>query len=165
MMSEKEEITKPVEAPTIATSGPIDYNSTITREEYLRRGENFRTTLDEPISLRSHSALTMGQNISDSRFKFTSLLEKRNLLTPNQAKYLSLQSIANCIGIETNLFYSDDKQDQTVAKKICESCVIKNICLENAIDSNESFGIWGGLTSKERFNEIRRRNYKKSKIK
>jgi WhiB family redox-sensing transcriptional regulator len=36
------------------------------------------------------------------------------------------------------------------AKAICESCPVRQPCLEFALASREPFGIWGGLTEQER---------------
>lgn len=45
---------------------------------------------------------------------------------------------------------------QAVAKKICETCVVREACLEYALIRNEKDGIWGGLTERER-RQVRRR--------
>ena len=36
------------------------------------------------------------------------------------------------------------------AKSICEVCAVKKECLEYAVTSKESYGIWGGMTEVER---------------
>ena len=42
------------------------------------------------------------------------------------------------------------------AKLICRSCPVKSECLEYAI-LNREYGIWGGMTQRERRTEVRRR--------
>ncbi|MBT1162860.1 WhiB family transcriptional regulator [Bifidobacterium sp. SO1] len=42
------------------------------------------------------------------------------------------------------------------AKKICTSCPVVDECLSYAMDHNELFGIWGGLTEKQRVDLKRR---------
>lgn len=37
-----------------------------------------------------------------------------------------------------------------IAKKACQQCPIKNLCLEYAIKHNETEGVWGGMTISER---------------
>jgi len=37
-----------------------------------------------------------------------------------------------------------------MAKKLCESCPIRLVCLEYALVANEDYGIWGGLTANQR---------------
>ncbi|BDZ51496.1 hypothetical protein GCM10025867_37370 [Frondihabitans sucicola] len=36
------------------------------------------------------------------------------------------------------------------AKKICASCDVRAQCLEYALQNDERFGIWGGLSERER---------------
>lgn len=36
------------------------------------------------------------------------------------------------------------------AKALCRACPVRERCLSEALDRNEGFGIWGGLTSAER---------------
>jgi WhiB family redox-sensing transcriptional regulator len=37
-----------------------------------------------------------------------------------------------------------------VAKNLCSECPVKWLCLEAALANKEGYGIWGGLTAKER---------------
>jgi WhiB family redox-sensing transcriptional regulator len=52
--------------------------------------------------------------------------------------------VGACKGEDTNLFFSDDFDDITAAKKICLSCDVREECLEYAIAAREQYGIWGG---------------------
>jgi len=36
------------------------------------------------------------------------------------------------------------------AKRICNSCVVRLVCLEWALDTHRYHGIWGGLSEQER---------------
>lgn len=36
------------------------------------------------------------------------------------------------------------------AKAICEGCSVRSDCLDHALQVNERYGIWGGLTENER---------------
>lgn len=36
------------------------------------------------------------------------------------------------------------------AKKLCAGCPIRVQCLEYAVEAEEPYGVWGGLTAKER---------------
>lgn len=42
------------------------------------------------------------------------------------------------------------KQAIKVAKNLCNECPVKWLCLQAALDNKEGYGIWGGLTAKER---------------
>lgn len=37
-----------------------------------------------------------------------------------------------------------------VAKSYCTACPLQELCLEYALEAEEEFGIWGGLTARER---------------
>jgi len=47
--------------------------------------------------------------------------------------------------------------DTQTAKQVCRSCVVREDCLWDAIDRQEPFGIWGGLTVRQRERFIRKR--------
>lgn len=36
------------------------------------------------------------------------------------------------------------------AKRICQACAVRDECLEYALEHDERFGIWGGLSDRER---------------
>lgn len=65
---------------------------------------------------------------------------------------------AACQGQDPEMFFpihnrlSDDaKSGQVVAaKKICRRCLVRQQCLDWALEQREGFGIWGGLTPAER---------------
>ncbi len=44
------------------------------------------------------------------------------------------------------------KRDPEVerARAVCAGCPLREPCLQGALERQEAFGIWGGLTSKER---------------
>lgn len=46
--------------------------------------------------------------------------------------------------------------DQNVAKRICRSCPVKYECLSDALDHRIEFGVWGGMTERERRALLRR---------
>jgi len=35
-------------------------------------------------------------------------------------------------------------------QEVCRGCVVRDNCLEYALDSGEKFGIWGGMSERER---------------
>lgn len=45
---------------------------------------------------------------------------------------------------------------QNDAKRICRSCPVKYECLAYALDHKIEFGVWGGLTERERRATLRR---------
>jgi WhiB family transcriptional regulator, redox-sensing transcriptional regulator len=46
---------------------------------------------------------------------------------------------------------------QNRAKAVCLGCVVRTECLADALDNNIEFGVWGGMTERERRALLRRR--------
>ncbi len=46
---------------------------------------------------------------------------------------------------------------QHKAKAICMGCPVRFDCLADALDSRTEFGVWGGMTERERRTLLRRR--------
>lgn len=75
----------------------------------------------------------------------------------------------NCSKVEVNVFYIQDidedsdtsDYDHKQAKKLCSACSYQVDCAEWGI-MYETFGIWGGLTPRERIQIRRARNINKS---
>lgn len=80
---------------------------------------------------------------------FTQLLE---ILEGHE---LAWQDLANCRGADPDLFFPERGASTRTAKGICRECTVRADCLEFAIVSSEKFGIWGGLSERER-RKIRR---------
>jgi hypothetical protein len=57
-----------------------------------------------------------------------------------------------------DVMYTDQPvgPDVDAAKAICEGCPDRVPCLTFALDNREPYGIWGGLTTRERENYLRR---------
>lgn len=70
----------------------------------------------------------------------------------------SWRSKAACRSLPDSMFFlaGDDFAGMKRAKAVCEECPVKDPCLEFAILTNQSLGIWGGTTPNER-RQIRRR--------
>ena len=68
---------------------------------------------------------------------------------------LAWQDSANCSGADQDLFFPERGASTRKAKAICAACSVKDECLEFAITQGERFGIWGGLSERER-RKIRR---------
>jgi len=63
---------------------------------------------------------------------------------------------ANCMGVDPDLFFPERGASTREAKEVCRGCVVREDCLEYALANGEKFGIWGGLSERER-RRIRRR--------
>ncbi len=62
----------------------------------------------------------------------------------------SWQSRANCMGVDPDLFFPERGSSTREAKEVCRGCVVRQDCLEFAIANGEKFGIWGGMSERER---------------
>jgi WhiB family redox-sensing transcriptional regulator len=62
----------------------------------------------------------------------------------------SWQLYANCLGVDPDLFFPERGASTKEAKQVCQGCVVREDCLEYALANGEKFGIWGGLSERER---------------
>ncbi|MCB1245882.1 MAG: WhiB family transcriptional regulator [Acidimicrobiia bacterium] len=65
---------------------------------------------------------------------------------------------AACAGINSDIFFpsSDDESASAQAKSICETCPVRDACLQYSLSTNQAAGVWGGLDANER-RRLRRR--------
>ena len=68
----------------------------------------------------------------------------------------SWQEQALCAETDPEAFFPEKGGSTREAKKICTGCEVKAQCLEYALSNDERFGIWGGLSERER-RRLRRR--------
>ncbi len=60
------------------------------------------------------------------------------------------QERANCLGVDPDLFFPERGASTREAKAVCKGCEVRDDCLEYALANGEKFGIWGGLSERER---------------
>ncbi|GAA2039306.1 hypothetical protein GCM10009740_35030 [Terrabacter terrae] len=63
---------------------------------------------------------------------------------------------ANCAGQDPEALFVRGKA-QHDAKAICKTCPVLAQCLAEALDSKTEFGVWGGMTERERRALLRKR--------
>ena len=63
---------------------------------------------------------------------------------------LAWQSDSLCAQTDPEAFFPEKGGSTRDAKKICASCEVRTRCLEYALQNDERFGIWGGLSERER---------------
>ncbi|WP_449277095.1 WhiB family transcriptional regulator [Leucobacter sp. GX24907] len=63
---------------------------------------------------------------------------------------LSWQADALCAQTDPEAFFPEKGGSTREAKRICEGCEVRSECLEYALENDERFGIWGGLSERER---------------
>jgi WhiB family redox-sensing transcriptional regulator len=60
------------------------------------------------------------------------------------------QEQALCAQTDPEAFFPEKGGSTREAKQICHSCDVRSECLEYALGHDERFGIWGGLSERER---------------
>ncbi len=63
---------------------------------------------------------------------------------------LGWQTEALCAQTDPEAFFPEKGGSTRDAKKVCASCTVRSECLEYALANDERFGIWGGLSERER---------------
>ena len=69
---------------------------------------------------------------------------------PDAGALSDWKSKANCMGVDPDLFFPERGMSTREAKEVCKGCVVREDCLEYALANGEKFGIWGGLSERER---------------
>jgi len=63
---------------------------------------------------------------------------------------LGWQERALCAQTDPEAFFPEKGGSTREAKKVCRACDVRAECLEYALAHDERFGIWGGLSERER---------------
>jgi len=76
------------------------------------------------------------------------------------------QQYAACDGQDVDLFFPISSRGQSTAqineaKGFCKRCPARQDCLDEALENNVKYGIWGGLTEVER-EQLRRRRMRQA---
>ncbi len=69
---------------------------------------------------------------------------------PDDESTLAWQTDALCSQTDPEAFFPEKGGSTRDAKRICTSCDVRGECLEYALNNDERFGIWGGLSERER---------------
>ncbi len=86
-----------------------------------------------------------GPHTSDLRVKMAGSHMNESMSENN-----NWQDQANCLGVDPDLFFPERGASTREAKEVCRGCVVRMDCLEYALVNGEKFGIWGGLSERER---------------
>lgn len=57
---------------------------------------------------------------------------------------------ARCLDADPEAFFPEKGGSTREAKRICAVCDVREECLEYALANDERFGIWGGMSERER---------------
>ncbi|MGW2013328.1 WhiB family transcriptional regulator [Streptomyces sp. NPDC001927] len=70
--------------------------------------------------------------------------------TDPTAPDLSWQENALCAQAGPEFFFPAPGSSTREAKQLCGACEGREACLQYALENDERFGVWGGLSEKER---------------
>jgi WhiB family redox-sensing transcriptional regulator len=74
----------------------------------------------------------------------------QELMDVDDGGAMSWQELALCAQTDPEAFFPEKGGSTREAKKVCLSCDVRGECLEYALSNDERFGIWGGLSERER---------------
>lgn len=63
---------------------------------------------------------------------------------------LAWQDDALCAQVAQEMFFPEKGGSTRDAKRICDGCDVKAQCLAYALETGQRFGIWGGLSERQR---------------
>jgi WhiB family redox-sensing transcriptional regulator len=66
-------------------------------------------------------------------------------ITEQEWKVLGL-----CSQTDPEVFFPERGGSPRAAKQVCGQCDVRTKCLQTALDNQERFGVWGGLSERER---------------
>jgi WhiB family transcriptional regulator, redox-sensing transcriptional regulator len=73
-----------------------------------------------------------------------------NLSSLDELDQPDWQERALCAQTDPEAFFPEKGGSTREAKRICAGCEVRAECLEYAVAFDERFGIWGGLSERER---------------
>jgi WhiB family redox-sensing transcriptional regulator len=91
-----------------------------------------------------NGALTLESGVIDPR------VTKMRLADADDEGYLAWRERALCPQTDPETFFPDKGGSTREAKMICAACEVRAECLDYALANDERFGIWGGLSERER---------------
>lgn len=122
------------------TGGPLEDQATAflaAHEAFVDGGDEPEDHLDPPMELVSGAGrpvwigLPLQQDFDDEG-------------------ELGWQTDALCAQTDPEAFFPEKGGSTRDAKKVCGACNVRSQCLEYALANDERFGIWGGLSERER---------------
>ncbi len=57
---------------------------------------------------------------------------------------------AGCAGTDAESFFPEKGNSARPAKRVCANCPVRAECLDYALAHHERWGVWGGLSERER---------------
>jgi WhiB family redox-sensing transcriptional regulator len=89
------------------------------------------------------------ENDADAQFR-ASLWEAVAPFADDEGGALAWQAEALCAQTDPEAFFPEKGGSTREAKRVCAECTVRQECLDYALSNDERFGIWGGLSERER---------------
>jgi WhiB family redox-sensing transcriptional regulator len=110
-------------------------------DELLAGPDEDNDPLDPPLELHTRHAVTTAQPV------WIGLPSHQDFDDEGE---LGWQTDALCAQTDPEAFFPEKGGSTRDAKKVCGACNVRSQCLEYALSNDERFGIWGGLSERER---------------
>jgi WhiB family transcriptional regulator, redox-sensing transcriptional regulator len=75
---------------------------------------------------------------------------QRPTLLPPLEEHVEWQARALCAETDPEVFFPENGGSTRAAKTVCRACEVRTTCLTYALAHGERFGVWGGLSERER---------------
>ncbi len=75
----------------------------------------------------------------------------------SDAKSEDWMELAACQDVSPNVFFPDDGAGVRLAQIVCRHCVVREACLEYALENKIDHGVYGGRSERERRRILRQR--------
>jgi WhiB family redox-sensing transcriptional regulator len=63
---------------------------------------------------------------------------------------------ALCAQTDPEIFFPSKGAPGKAAKRVCRACPVRSECLAEAVENQVSWGVWGGLGTRERIRRLER---------
>lgn len=79
-----------------------------------------------------------------------STIDERLAAVAAQVAQMKWADYALCADADPDSFFPEKGGSTRDAKSVCRQCFVRNECLDWALEHGEPFGVWGGLSERER---------------
>jgi WhiB family transcriptional regulator, redox-sensing transcriptional regulator len=112
--------------------------------------EHLRGLMRSTPHTTTGSAMTGATSATSSRPHLTLVSDAVEVFESATIPSDQWQDRALCAQTDPEAFFPEKGGSTREAKKICLGCEVRAECLEYALAHDERFGIWGGLSERER---------------
>ena len=99
---------------------------------------------DSSVTARDFTSRATATTQAAGHIRLTAIYDVRDTAE------LAWQNQALCAQTDPEAFYPEKGGATRDAKRVCRSCEVRSQCLAYALDHDERFGIWGGMSERER---------------